>query len=130
MDSQLMHAEWRIAHPFVHKGVMLSPGEPVPADLTVDEAEALYRDRMLAKIGKGGETELHDGPEPTTAEEFLSASDLVVLRRIRRYRPSKKVLKQMVAEIEVNGRGMHSPVLLEALKLQAGIPLSDTERII
>lgn len=107
---------WRIKQSFTHRGCVYSPGEPMPTDLTVEEAETLYLSRHLALVAEDGTSALAPRPEPATPEQYLRASDLMVLRRIRKYRPSADTMRAMLAELDRSGRAMRSTVLYEALR--------------
>src|SRR5262245_50925279 len=101
-------SEWRIAQAFTHGGVVYSMGEPLPADLTPEELEKRQKEQRIARIDQNGVPRLAGPPVPTTAQEYLFASDILVLRRIRKYRPPRKILKQILAQLDVDGRGMAS----------------------
>jgi hypothetical protein len=124
-------AEWRIVRSFTHRGIVCSAGVPVPETLTAEEAEVLYRQRVLARRDPGtGGFVMAERPQPVSAAEYVQASDLMLLRRIRAYQPDRAVVEHILREIEANGRGTHSPVLLEALRLAVGVPVGPEDTLL
>lgn len=116
MDATMTASSgWWIVREFRHSdGVIYSPGEPLPDTMTEAQFDALSREGTIARVG-----ERPTVPEaaPATAEDYLAATDVVVLRRIRRWRPSKSLLKAvLVGAVETR----RPPVLVEALRLALG----------
>lgn len=133
VQSELAEApevQWRIVQSFTHRKITYSPGEPLPSGLTAEEIDALYQRRAIAKRTAGGGYASVAPSVPSTAEEYLRASDLMVLRRIRKYRPKAKVLGEILREIEATGRGNNNLVFLEAIRFAAGVELGPDEVVL
>jgi len=113
-----------IRHDFVHNGVIYSPGQPVPGDLDPAEQDRLIQTGALAVVDETGRATVVIPPEPQDAQAYLHMSDGMVLRSIRRYRPNKWKIKDILAEAERTGR---SQLLREALKLRLGLPIGENE---
>lgn len=119
---------WRIAQSFTHKGIVRSPGEPVPADLTPEEVDTLWKEHCLARVSETG-TEMAGLPTPETIEQWLSAADIMVLRRIRKFRPKKQIIRGMIQDLDRSGRAIQSPILYEALRALVGDELGKEEAL-
>jgi hypothetical protein len=107
---------------FVYRGITYSPGGAVP-DMPPEDLKHFL---STAHIVERGTTRLNRALilEPPTAHAYfrqghLRVTDLIVLRRIRRWRPSPELLREILAEAEHQNR---SEAIVEALKLALGIP--------
>ncbi len=101
--------DYWIRSSFTHRGISYSQGEPAPP-MTTEEAEALRERGCLARVG-----------EPRTqaeTERLLRGNDLTVLRALRRERPSKAILRELLHEA-----AERSPLLREAIQLALGDPV-------
>lgn len=123
-------SEWRVCEPFAFRGVIVGPGEPVPAEMTEDEAVGLARRRAIGRVDpETGDVQFPEPDEPKTAEDYLNGTAIVVFRRIRRYRPSEELLREMLRFVQDHGRAMHTPLLAEGLKLALMEPLGPDEKL-
>lgn len=121
---------WRIVQSFTRRGVIHSQGEPLPADITAEEAEALFMAHSIVRVLEDGSHVFPERPAPATAEEWLRAADVMVLRRIRKYHPDAEMVRAMAADLQNSGRAIQSMVLYEALRAIAGDPLAADEMVL
>lgn len=114
--------EWRIRGSLRHGGVVYGVAEPVPT-LTLVEALRYEQAGMLARVLPDGSisTPKPTRPEPKTAEEYLRGRDEIVLRHIIDFRPSKKLLQEMLHLAKTSGRTQYLKMALEVICLYAGV---------
>lgn len=123
-EAQMTEApEWRVATEFRHKGVIVSPGDPVP-DLDEATRSHLFEHGYLARRGPDGWV-YQEAPEPQTAENYMMTGDPDIIRRIRKYRPSLKMIREILALADETGRTRNNPTLGEALRLAARAKVED-----
>jgi hypothetical protein len=116
--NPMVIAEWVVRKTFIHKGVRIAPGEPLP-DLDEDEALRLMASgaiRHASDVGKDASV------RPRALKDYLIGPDQMVLRRLRQFplyrQPDKEDLYAQAK------RGRRSHTLVEALALHAGVPLA------
>jgi hypothetical protein len=122
VDQFIEPAEWQIRGSLRHGGITYGRGEPVPS-MTL--AEALQYERMAQLVRVNADGSVSDPkptrPAPRTAEEYLRGRDEIVLRQILDFRPSKKLLQEMLVLSKQTARTQYLRMTLEAVCLYAGV---------
>lgn len=113
---------WRVIREFRHDGVIWSPGAPPPPDLQRSEIESLARTGYLVPLEGDNPFPPMQPGAPQTAAEYLRAQDALVLRNIRRFRPRRNVVRQILDMAVTENR---SKTFLEALRLHLELPVED-----
>lgn len=109
-------SEWWIVRSFVHGGITYSQGESVPL-MTVAQADDLARSGVIIRMDGLAHQPRDLARRPESAQEFLQATDVMVLRKIRAFRPTVRELRE-IEQLAVHGG--RSAVLIEALKTLLG----------
>lgn len=114
--------EWRIRGRLRHGGFVYGPAEAVPS-MPLSDAMRYERAGNLARVNADGSISepKTTRPEPTSAEAYLRGRDEIVLRQILDFRPSKKVLQEMLHLAKGTGRTQYLKMSLEAICLYAGV---------
>lgn len=96
--------------------VVYSIGSPVPV-MTKEQADALIaRGQLEVMTAEGFKGRQEHSPK--SAEEYLRAQDVAVLYRLRKFKATRDMCREVLKLAEQTGR---SPMLLEALRLKVSL---------
>lgn len=120
---------WKIVTEVVYRGVTYSRGSQLPKTAKPEDYAGWEAAGRIVRLAGDGTvlTPPRQRPVPTDAD-WLRGSDFEVCRRLREHATGDKRDAALRVALEQAVTKKRSPILIEALKLAAALPVGDADR--